>query len=95
MNAVSVMADATVHMDESNNVQLVRIGPAPCSEWFWRKEVMRSGVVDAAPTQSGMPLPTSYRRSPKHRLNVLCICNDSAYLAKPWATPQPWSIRRG
>jgi len=29
MNAVSVMADATVHMDESNNVQLVATYACP------------------------------------------------------------------
>ncbi len=93
MNAVSVMAEATVHMNESNNVQLVATYACPLYRVLWREDVMRSGVVDvAAPTQSGMPLPTSYRRSPKHRLNILCVYNDSAYLTKPWATPQPWSI---
>jgi len=77
MNAVSAMAEATVHIDESNNAGRAAIYTCPLCRGLWREGVMRSGVVGvAAGTHSAMTFPTSYRRSWKHRLNVLFACND-------------------
>ena len=35
MNAVSVMADATFHMDQSNNVQLMATYACPLCRMVW------------------------------------------------------------